>query len=143
MSATPTEIAKSFYDTVFQSGDIDATSLMMAEDFVDHAPWPGQPATREGFRAGSAEMRAAFPDLAVEPIKMLEEDDKVAVLLRISGTHHGDFMGVRATGRAFEIEGVDILRVQDGKLAEHWGVMDAQQMFAQLRLSPIDQGRQN
>jgi len=138
MSPTPIGTVKSFYDTVFQSGDIDAASLMMAEDFVDHAPWPGHPATREGFQAGSAEMRAAFPNLAIEPIKMFEEDDKVAVVVRISGTHHGEFMGNKATGRAFEIEGVDILRVQDGKLREHWGVMDAKQMLAQLRLSPVE-----
>ena len=138
MPVTPTAIAKSFYDTVFQSRDIDAASEMLAEDFVDHAPWPGHPATREGFQAGSAEMLAAFPDFEIKPIKMLEEDDKVAVVVRISGTHHGEFMGNKATGRAFEIDGVDILRVQDGKLREHWGVMDANQMLAQLRLSPVE-----
>lgn len=136
MQPTPTETVKSFYETVFQSGDIDAASLMMAEDFIDHAPWPGHPATREGFQAGTAEMRAAFPDLKIEPLKLLEEDDKVAAVVRVSGTQHGEFMGNKASGRAFAIEGVDILRVQDGKLREHWGVMDTAQMLAQLRLSP-------
>ncbi len=136
MQPTPTETVKSFYETVFQSGDIDAASLMMADDFIDHAPWPGHPATREGFQAGTAEMRAAFPDLKIEPLKLLEEDDKVAAVVRVSGTQHGEFMGNKASGRAFAIEGVDILRVQDGKLREHWGVMDTAQMLAQLRLSP-------
>ena len=101
MSPTPTETVRSFYDTVFQSGDIDAASLMMADDFVDHAPWPGHPATREGFQAGCASMRAAFPDLSIEPIKTVEEDDKVAVVVRISGTHHGDFLGNKVMGRSF------------------------------------------
>ena len=137
MSATPTETVKRFYEIVFQSGDVDAASLMMAEDFVDHAPWPGHPATRDGFQAGTAEMRAAFPDLAIEPLKMIEEDDKVAAVVRISGTQHGEFMGNKASGRSFEIEGVDILRVRDGKLREHWGVIDTTQLMAQLRLSPI------
>lgn len=136
MQPTPTETVKSFYETVFQSGDIDAASLMMADDFIDHAPWPGHPATREGFQAGTAEMRAAFPDLKIEPLKLLEEDDKVAAVVRVSGTQHGEFMGNKASGRAFAIEGVDILRVQDGKLREHWGVLDTAQMLAQLRLSP-------
>ena len=81
-------------------------------------------------------MRAAFPDLTVEPTMMVEEDDKIAVVVRISGTQHGDFMGHAATGRAFDIEGVDILRVKDGKLCEHWGVMDSGRMLAQLRLAP-------
>jgi steroid delta-isomerase-like uncharacterized protein len=130
------QTVKSFYETVFQVGDIDAARFMMAEDFLDHAPWPGHPPTREGFQAGSAEMRAAFPDLAIKPLKMIEEGDKVAVVARISGTHHGEFMGSNATGRAFEVNGVDILRVENGKLCEHWGVIDTSQMLAQLRLSP-------
>jgi predicted ester cyclase len=96
----------------------------------------GHPTTRQGFPAGCAHMRATFPDLAIEPIKMFAEDDKVSVVLRISGTHHGEFMGNKASGRALEIEGVDILRAQDGKLREHWGVMGAGKMPAQLRLSP-------
>lgn len=108
----------------------------MAEDFVDHAPWPGHPPTRAGFQAGAREMRAAFPDLAIRPVKVFEEDDKVAAVVRISGTHLGEFMGTRASGRAFEIDAVDILRVRDGKLREHWGVIDTGQMLAQLRLSP-------
>lgn len=137
MSATATETVKRFYEIVFQSGDVDAASVMLAEDFLDHAPWPGHPATRDGFRAGTAEMRAAFPDLAIKPLKMIEEDDKVAAVVRISGTQHGEFMGNKASGRSFEIEGVDILRVRDGKLCEHWGVMDTTQLLAQLRLSPI------
>lgn len=136
MPSTTTQTVKSFYENVFQVGDIDAARFMMAEDFLDHAPWPGHPPTREGFQAGTAEMRTAFPDLAIKPLKMIEEGDKVAVVVRISGTHHGEFMGSKATGRAFEVDGVDILRVENGKLCEHWGVIDTSQMLAQLRLSP-------
>jgi len=138
MAPTALDTVKTFYETVFQSGDTDAAGLMMAKDFVDHAPWPGHPATREGFQAGTSEMRVAFPDLTIEPIRMVEEGDKVAVVVRISGTQHGEFMGHAATGRAFDIEGVDILRVSHGKLREHWGVMDSKRMLAQLRIAPIE-----
>jgi len=136
MAATATDIVRQFYETVLQSGDLDALGHYMAEDFVDHAPWPGHAGTREGFRAGAAEMRAAFPDLAIRPVSVFEEEDKVAAVVRISGTQLGAFAGQPATGRAFEVEAVDILRVRDGKLCEHWGVIDTGQLFAQLRLSP-------
>lgn len=135
MSQAASDIVMQFYETVFQTGDIQATEHFMADDFVDHAPWPGQPATRDGFKAGTAEMRAAFPDLSIKPVKVLEEDGKVAAVVRISGTHHGEFLGAKPTGRAFEVDGVDILRVEDGKLREHWGVIDSNQIMAQLRLS--------
>ena len=136
MTVGPTDVARNFYQTVFQTGDTDAVAVLVADDFVDHAPWPGQPATREGLQAGTAEMRSAFPDLKVEPLKMIEEDDKVAVLVRITGTQHGEFMDHAPTGSTFDIEGVDILRISEGKLREHWGVMDAERMLAQLRLAP-------
>ena len=136
MSHQATETVKQFYQTVFQSGDTAAASHFMADEFVDHAPWPGHPPTRAGFQAGTEEMRAAFPDLAIRPVMIFAEEDKVAAAVRISGTQHGEFMGHKGTGRAFEIDGVDILRVKNGKLLEHWGVIDIQQMLAQLRLSP-------
>lgn len=135
MTQAASDIVRQFYETVFQTGDIRAAEHFMAEDFLDHAPWPGHPATRDGFQAGTAEMRAAFPDLAIKPLKVIEEDDKVAAVVRISGTHHGEFLGEKPTGRAFEVDGVDILRVKDGKLCEHWGVIDSDQILAQLRLS--------
>ena len=135
MNQSAADIVKGFYETVFQTGDVQATEHFMAEDFMDHAPWPGQPATREGFRAGTEEMRKAFPDLAIKPSKLFEEDGKVAAVVRVSGTHHGEFMGEKPTGRSFEVDGVDILRVEDGKLREHWGVIDSDQIMAQLRLS--------
>jgi len=137
MTTTASNIVRQFYETVFQTGDIDAAAHFLSDDFLDHAPWPGRPATRDGFQAGTAEMRAAFPDLAVKPVRIFEEDDKVAAIIRISGTHHGEFIGNRATGRAFEVDAVDILRVKDGKVCEHWGVIDTEQMLAQLRLSPV------
>lgn len=135
MPSPAIETVKSFYETVFQSGDLAAADVFLAGDFVDHAPWPDQSGTREGFQTGAAQMRVAFPDLTVRPVTVFEEEDRVAVVVRISGTHHGEFMGHAATGRAFEIDGVDILRVEAGKLREHWGVMDTEQMLAQLRLS--------
>lgn len=136
MTQAASEIVKQFYETIFRSGDIDAAAHFLSEDFLDHAPWPGHTATRDGFRAGAAEMRKAFPDLTIEPVKIIEEDDKVAAVVRISGTQHGEFFGSKAAGRAFEIDAIDILRIRDGRLCEHWGVIDTEQMLAQLRISP-------
>ena len=136
MTQAAGEIVRQFYEIIFRAGDIDAAAHFLSEDFIDHAPWPGHEATRDGFRAGTAAMRAAFPDLAIEPVKIIEEHDKVAAVVRISGTQHGEFFGSKATGREFEVEAIDILRVRDGKLCEHWGVIDTEKMLAQLRLSP-------
>ena len=136
MSYPNTDAVRRFYETVFQPGASDTADQFIADDFVDHAPWPGQPPTRAGFEAGTREMYRAFPGLEIEPVRLFEEDDKVAAVVRISGTQHGEFMGHAGSGRAFEIDAVDILRIKDSKLVEHWGVIDTGQMLAQLRLSP-------
>jgi len=72
MTQAASDIVRQFYQTVFQTGDLDATMHFLSEDFLDHAPWPGHPATRDGFHAGTAEMRAAFPDLAIKLSRSLQ-----------------------------------------------------------------------
>jgi predicted ester cyclase len=54
----------------------------------------------------------------------------------LTGTHQGDLMGVPATGNQVEIETLDIIRIQDGKVAEHWGVTDAMGIMEQIGAVP-------
>lgn len=56
-----------------------------------------------------------------------------------SGTHKGDLLGVLATGRPIKITGIDIFRVQDGKLAELWQNWDQLQMLQQIGAVPESQ----
>jgi steroid delta-isomerase-like uncharacterized protein len=56
-----------------------------------------------------------------------------------SGTHKGDLLGVPATGRPIKITGIDIFRVQDGKLAELWQNWDQLQMLQQIGAVPESQ----
>jgi len=59
--------------------------------------------------------------------------DKVVVRWRASGTHTGTFAGVEPTGRYMELAGIDILRVQDGRIAEHWSQCDISGFIQRLR----------
>jgi predicted ester cyclase len=54
----------------------------------------------------------------------------------LTGTHQGDLMGVGPTGRSVEFSGVDIIRVEDGKVAEHWGAMDTMTLMQQIGAIP-------
>jgi predicted ester cyclase len=77
-------------------------------------------------------MRAAFPDLRYQILDMVVGRDAVAVYVRASGTHRGDFFGLPATGRAFAFEQMQIERFRDGRIAEHWRVSDMQTLMQQL-----------
>ena len=87
--------------------------------------------------AKSLEMlHAGIPDFEVTIVDMIAEGDKVAIRLKWSGTHHGDFMGMTATGNAISIDVFDMFRVQDGKITDHWGVSDTLTMMTQLGALP-------
>ena len=77
-------------------------------------------------------MHSAFPDLQMNVEDMIAEGDKVVARVRMSGTHQGEFMGIDPTGNRVEISGIDILRVADGKIVEHWGNFDDLGMMQQL-----------
>jgi steroid delta-isomerase-like uncharacterized protein len=78
--------------------------------------------------------RAAFPDLHVQPDELLDaEGDRVVVRWTASGTHSGDaFLGQPASGRAFSISGIDIIRIEDGRVAEIWQAEDGIGLLKQL-----------
>ncbi len=127
---------KDFFQDVINRGDIEATDRYIDPSLVDHAPWPGRPATRAGFKAGLAEMRTAFPDLNVAVERMIAQDDLLVAHQKMSGTHLGDYMGTPASGKTFNIESIDIVRMKDGRIVAHWGVIDQAGMAEQLGLAP-------
>jgi len=67
---------------------------------------------------------------------MISEDDKVAVRLTAHATHHGDFMGLPATGKAYTISETHIFHMRDGKVAEHWRDADMLGLMRQLGALP-------
>ena len=124
-----------FYALV-NEGDLDGFMEMIADDFVDHEPFPGIGEDRDGVRDFFALMRGAFPDLRMEPHETVAEGDLVAVRMTMSGTHEGEFMGLAPTGRRFEMAAMDLIRLRDGRATEHWGVTDTMAMMQQLGAIP-------
>ena len=120
------------FESAFNEGTVDAFDGLFSVDTVDHGPWPGHTPDLAGFKAGLTEMRASFPDLRVNVARTVAEGDLMAVHFKISGTQLGEFMGAPPSGKTFEIEAMDILRFTEGRVTEHWGVMDAAGMAAQL-----------
>ncbi|MCC7540197.1 MAG: ester cyclase [Deltaproteobacteria bacterium] len=125
-------LVREFVDAVMSEGDVAATDRYLDASFVDHQPFPGHPGTRDGFKAGLAEMRAAFPDLRVNVEDVIEEGDKIALRVVMTGTQTGGFMGAPPSGRTIRVEGIDVVRVCAGKMVEHWGLMDTPTMLEQL-----------
>jgi steroid delta-isomerase-like uncharacterized protein len=128
-----------FYDEVLNGRRLDVIDEIAVEDYLENDPLPGQGQGREGLRDRvSALVSALEPHFTVEDV--IAEGDRVVVRWHHSGTHVGTFLGIPATGKSFDIAGIDIYRVAADRLAEHWHVVDQLAMLIQLGLVPAPAG---
>ena len=136
MSADNKALVRRLLEESFNSGNSAVADELVAADFVDHNPLPGLPPTAEGFKQSFAVIRAAMPDMTYTIEDVIAEGDKVVVRWTTSGTNTGEMLGMPATGKKATVTGIDIFRVQDGKLAEFWLSWDQLGMLQQLGMIP-------
>jgi steroid delta-isomerase-like uncharacterized protein len=119
------------------AGDVDGFCDGLADDFIEHETGPGMEPGKAGTKQLFTAMMAGFPDLRFDAEDILESGDKVVVRVRVTGTNKGDFMGVPASGKSIDVQGIDIVRFGDDGLAhEHWGVMDVMSLMQQIGAIP-------
>lgn len=129
-------LMRRFYEEIFNKGNLSALDELIAVDFVDHNPEPGQGAGLAGVKEGFAQFFAAFGDFQVKVEDMIAEGDKVAVRAVMQGTHKGEFAGIPATGKRFSVGLIDIVRFSGGYAVERWGQYDQVGMMQQLGVLP-------
>ena len=136
--AEGTGLIKRFYEDVIGNGNLALIDELTTDDIVDHEEGlPGQPPGREGVKFFVNAMREAFPDVRLKSVEpMMADGNLEAARAIVAGTHKGELMGVAATGKSVEFESIDIIRVEDGKVAEHWGVTDTMSLMQQLGAIP-------
>lgn len=136
--ADGTGLIKRFYEDVIGGGQIDLVDELTTDDLVDHEQGlPGQPPGREGVKFFINAMRGAFPDIRLKAIEpTLADGGLEAAHVVLTGTHQGELMGVAATNRTVEFESIDIIRVEGGRVAEHWGVTDTMTLMQQIGAIP-------
>ncbi len=140
MTADNKALNRRFVEEVINQGNIEAIDELIDPGVVDHAVPAGFPTGREGAKQFFAMMRSAFPDLHLTIEDMIAEGDKVVMRSTWSGTHQGEFMGIPATGRRVTVSAIDISRVADGRIVEHWEQSDALGLMQQLGVvSPPEQ----
>ena len=113
-----------FFDEVLQKGNMAVIDELVATDFVDHNPGPGQAAGVEGVKQFFPALHSATPVLKVEVEHILAEGDLVATHVSIRGKHTGDRMGIAPTGKDVVLRISDVVRFENGKAVERWGAED-------------------
>ena len=122
-------LATRFMD-VYQKGDSAAIKEICSPDFVEHGV--GQAFSLEQMIEILKGNMAIFSDFAIIVQDMIAKGDRVAVRYLLRVTHTGEGLGIPATGKKAESAGIEILRFEDGKIAEAWTVQDILGLFMQL-----------
>ena len=121
------------YMTAFRNRDAAWWDAHIAPEFVRHDP--GLPFTVRGpvgMRRLAELMHGAFSEVELPITHVVAQDDRVLVHLRMRGWHNGDFNGMPATGNRIDVAVMDLFRIGNGKLVEHWALMDNLTMLRQI-----------
>lgn len=134
--ASPEEIVRSFFEAVFNEGEdgLEAIERFVAADHLNHDPTaPQVPPGPQGVRELARYYREAFPDLRYEIEDIVAAGDRVAHRWVLTGSQMGEIMGIAPTGRPVRMEGLEINRIDRGKIAESWAIGDAMGLRGQLQ----------
>lgn len=106
---------------------------ILSDDFINHNPFPGCGNDGEGYKAALNQALSAFPDLILQCLDMVLGQDKVAVRLKIGGTHQGEMLGIPPTGKSVSWSAMVIVSMKNGKITERWEEQDILGLMNQLR----------
>ena len=129
-------VVQRFLEEVINQGRLEQADEIVAEDFVELDPLPGQRQGREGLKEVIGMLRAAFPDMHWVVEEMIAEGEQVVTRFTWTGTQQGTFMGIPATGRNVVVKGVVIDRIVGGMMTDSRILMDTMGMMQQLGVMP-------
>jgi steroid delta-isomerase-like uncharacterized protein len=137
-TATPREVATAVFESLNRH-DLDAAMALdhadVVGDFVAVGVFTGVSAVRAFF----AEIFAAMPDFTLEVLRLVCDDEHAVVQWRATGTFTGaSFQGIHATGRHVMLRGVDVMRVEQGRLKHNTIYYDGLGFARQIGMLPSE-----
>ena len=141
MTHTATEEAniatvRRFFEVGPSKGDIAEADALLAPDFSLHVPLPVSGPGIDAINTVIVACRGAFHGLNVTIEDMVADDDKVTCRFTARGVHKGEFMGLPPTGKPIAMTGIEIFRLENGKIAELWGEANLMGLMVQLGKLP-------
>lgn len=131
-------VIAAFTTQVLNDKQLEALDRLVAEDFTELDPLPGQRQGREGLKEILAVLFTAFPDMHWTIQEQVAEGEMVVTRFTWTGTHQGVFMGIGATGRKVSVKGVVMDRIVGGRMQESRILMDTLKMMQQLGVIPAE-----
>ncbi len=132
MSEENKRFMRRFVKEVINQKNLAALDELVADEFLEHLPFPGQGPGRAGLKDAISAFVSVFLDLHWTIDEQIAEGEKVVSRFTMTGTHRGEFLGIPATDRPIKVWGVVIDVVRDGRFAESRIIMDSLSLMQQL-----------
>jgi predicted SnoaL-like aldol condensation-catalyzing enzyme len=124
-------IVEKLINSVFINHDLSGLDDIMRDDYIQHNDIAAQ--GKAGFVALFKQTFKAIPDFKYHINRLVAEGDIVVAYVTVTGTHTGgEWLNVPPRAGKLHFDAVDIFRVKDGKISEHWDVADRLALFSQL-----------
>ncbi|PWJ52003.1 MULTISPECIES: ester cyclase [Clostridia] len=94
----------------------DNCTVRIGEDII--------PVGIEGMKQHMVDVRKTYPDLKMTIIRQYADGDMIISEFLMEGTHQGEWLGMKPTGKKLRMTGVDIDKIVDGKIVEHGGAVN-------------------
>lgn len=111
----------------FNERDDTAIAEAFADTIQDHPTGAREPS---GVVAGERAFLSMMPDARAEIHALIEEGNSVAMRFSIHGTHSREFMGFAPTGKSVELGGMEVFRIENGRIVERWAALNIMGAFA-------------
>ncbi len=128
----PDQVVRQAADAIWSLRAEDAFERWHTPGFQNHTAPPGTDSSLTLFKQAQTRFLDAFSDTRLDIFGQVVEGDRVASLIRMCGTHSGVFMGAAPTGKTVEASGMRMDRVENGRIAEHWAVIDLLNLMRQI-----------
>jgi steroid delta-isomerase-like uncharacterized protein len=116
------ELYRHYIEEIWNKRDLTAADRYLAPDYIEHNPNP--PPGVAGRKKFVATVLAAFPDYHAEVQEVIAEGDRVVARVQFTGTNDGPYDGRPPTHNKLSFSTADFFRIADGKIAEHWDVVN-------------------
>jgi len=138
MSAVNKAFVQRMVEVIQNQHQLEQMTDFFEPNFINHLDHdPASPLTSvEKAQQSFRQLFSAFPDLRVTIEHQVAEGDTVMTHKRFYGTHLGSFMGTAPSGKSISFGVIDVLRLEHGKIVEHWAIQDRLALMQEVGLLP-------
>jgi hypothetical protein len=132
------EMYETVWDDILNSREIDKINETNFDPNITMVSATENIEGIKGFKAYYQNYLSGFSNIEFTIVDVFGQGDKIVKHWIFKGTHTGEFFGIPASGKDVDIDGVTLVKMKDGKIAQEQDFMDNLSFYQQLGLIPVE-----